>query len=322
MQPHNPFFSYHLLSRYSTFYFLCVMTLIGLTTGCGNSDPLQVDVSDFESFEISTLPTLSGLIALNKRAAEPVVALNALVFKEEATGDKYAGLTGEEAYNIYVEGLVDAQKDIGSRMIWAGRVQSQFLGSSDPAFESIALLEYATPQSFLSFMAEPGEAPDAREAGLLGQWNVLSATAEESGQAAVEVVLEVLPSMEELVAKTGLSAEKITELLATPTDDALYIVEMMNFSDGDGATYRPYQNALVDVSANYGGALVWRGVMDNFLIGDSYPKLDEMAVTTFHSAAAYLQALIDPKVLEAADAKAAGLNIHWAYTALAEDLGF
>ena len=89
MQPHNSLFSYHLLSRYPTFFFLCVMTLIGLTAGCGNSEPTQVDASDFESFEISTLPTPSGIINLNKRDAEPVVALNALVFKEEATGEKY-----------------------------------------------------------------------------------------------------------------------------------------------------------------------------------------------------------------------------------------
>ena len=107
------------------------------------------------------------------------VMVNMLVYKDVATGDGFEGLTGAEAYGIYASGLSDAQIEIGSRIIWAGEVEAQVVGSADPVFETVVLLEYASPSAFIGYVSSPGEAPGARAAGLRGQWLVASTSMEE-----------------------------------------------------------------------------------------------------------------------------------------------
>jgi len=87
--------------------------------------------------------------------------------ERSTAGEGFEGLTGAEAYAIYTEGLIDAQMALGSRLIWSGSVQAQVVGVSEPLFQTMALLEYASPQVFLGFAQQPGDAPEARSAGLL-----------------------------------------------------------------------------------------------------------------------------------------------------------
>jgi len=52
---------------------------------------------------------------------------------------------------------------------------AQVIGSNDPVFETVALLEYASASAFISCAdGSLGEAPEARTAGLRGQWLVAS----------------------------------------------------------------------------------------------------------------------------------------------------
>jgi hypothetical protein len=302
-------------STVSTFF--CISLLTGLLSGCGQTIPVTTD--EFDTFGIGVIPRLDGVLNLMVQPDEPFVAMNALVFKEQATGEEYEGLTGEEAYMIYTEGLSDTLAQMNSRLIWTGRVQHQILGESDPAFEAFGLLEYSSPKNLLQLMTDPGDAPEARTAGLYGQWNISSQTLDETGLRAVSVTQETLPDMAELVLLTGMTEEQINLLLESPADEPVFVVEMMRFSDTNGVQYAPFRDALTAVYEFYGAALIWRGEFDYFFIGIAKPEFHQMVVTMFPNPAAYLLMLCDPQVTAALNAKKNGLAIHWAYTAVKLD---
>jgi hypothetical protein len=151
--------------------------LLFLLTSCADVD---VPSDDLQSFKISQAPSATGLANLIITGEQPLVAVNALIFKEWATGDKFKGLTGREAYSLYGEGLVEVQTSLETRSIWVGRVENQIEGSSDAIFDLFALIAYRSANSFLTYMARgAGDAPDARSAGLLGQWLICSTTFNE-----------------------------------------------------------------------------------------------------------------------------------------------
>jgi len=112
--------------------------------GCGSTDdggqpgPVPFEDTELETYELAVIPDLSTLAELNERPVKRFVMVNALVFKDEATGEGFEGLSGAEAYAIYIEGLTDAQMAIGSRLIWSGAMQAQVAGVSEPVFETIA----------------------------------------------------------------------------------------------------------------------------------------------------------------------------------------
>ena len=285
--------------------------------GCGGDEPAAPVAFGFEdrqleSYGIAVLPDPSLLASLLERPEEPFVMANMLVFKEAATGAGFEGLTGAEAYQIYVDGLVDAQAAIGSRFIWGGAVQAQVVGRSDPVFHSIGLLEYASPSAFLGFASKPGEAPEARTAGLRGQWLVASTTVVEQ-EAAAKVPAPELPSKAELVATTGLSAEQLDRLLAGPSQEPVFIVELLRFAGDAGQAYQPYRDALAPVVKEQGGWLVWRGAYGTFVMGESSPSFQEMVVTGYPSRASYLAVLADQRIVAATKARIDGLELHWIY---------
>ena len=100
--------------------------------------------SALDVYEIEVLRELSALQSVTARPDERFVMVNMLVFKDTATGEGFEGLTGREAYGMYVDGLREAQMAIDSRLIWSATVQAQVVGTSDPVFEEMALLEYAS----------------------------------------------------------------------------------------------------------------------------------------------------------------------------------
>lgn len=310
---------FHLIRRWQVFcstvsIFFCISLIAGLLSGCGQTTPVTTDA--FDTFGIGVIPRLDGVLNLMVQADEPFVAMNAIVFKEQATGKEYEGLTGEEAYSIYTEGLTDVLVQMNSRLIWSGRVQHQILGESDPAFEAIGLLEYASPKNLLQLMSNAGDEPDARTAGLLGQWNISSQTVAETGLRAVSVAQENLHDMASLILLTGMTEEQINLLLESPADEPIFIVEMLRFSDNNGDLFAPYRNALAAVYEVYGAALIWIGEFNFFFIGRAEPKFHQMVVTMFPNPAAYLLMLCDPQVTAMLNAKNNGLAIHWAYTAV------
>ena len=282
--------------------------------------------SALDVYEIEVLPDISALQSVTDRPNERFVMVNMLVFKDMATGEGFEELTGREAYALYTEGLREAQMAIDSRLIWAGTVQAQVVGSSDPVFQSMALLEYASPTAFLGFATEPGDNPEARTAGLEGQWLVPSTTLGEGGAGSEPTgsAPEELPDIDALVLTTGLSEEQIGRVLDGPLDEPVFIVELLRFTDGDRSTYAQYEAGIAPVLQEQGARFVWRGSYDGFVLGAGEPGFDEQTVTEYPNRAAYLLTLSDPRVSAVSSFRADGLETHWIYTAgEAEiDLGF
>jgi hypothetical protein len=297
-----------------------LMMLASAVLGCGSStdasqrSPAPFEDTALDAYELAVLPDASALAGVLGRPEERFVMVNMLAFKEAATGEGFEGLTGAEAYAIYTDGLIDAQMAIGSRLIWSGSVQAQVVGVSEPLFETMALLEYASPQVFLGFAQQPGDAPEARSAGLLGQWLVASTTLEEQG--VVEPAdAGALPSAEEVARGTGLTEAQAARLLDGPADEVVSIVELLRFSDGTGEAYQPYRDALDEAAGAQGASLVWRGSSDSYVLGAAVEPFHEMVVTSYPNRAAYIDALSDPAVLSSSPARVEGLANHWIYTA-------
>jgi uncharacterized protein (DUF1330 family) len=312
--------------------FLFVVAFLASMTACGSTEGgTTVSVPGFEDsaldvYEIEVLPDFSALQSVTDRPDERFVMVNMLVFKDMATGEGFEGLTGREAYGLYAEGLRDAQMAIDSRLIWAGTVQAQVVGSSDPVFQSMALLEYASPTAFLGFATEPGDNPEARSAGLAGQWLVPSTTLAEGdvGSEPTGSAPEELPDIDALVEATGLSEEQIERVLDGPVDEPVFIVELLRFTDGDRSTYDQYEAGIAPVLQEQGARFVWRGSYDGFVLGAGAPSFDEQTVTEYPNRAAYLLTLSDPRVAAVSSLRADGLAMHWIYTAgeAQIDLGF
>jgi hypothetical protein len=312
---------------------LVIAVAAGLVAGCAP----EFEDSTLDTYEVAVQPEVPAVLSVLQRPDEPFVMANFLVFKDMATGEGFEGLTGAEAYQIYSDGLAELQAALGSRLIWIGAVRSQVVGSADPVFETIALLEYASPSSFLTFAMSPGEAPEARTAGLLGQWLVASTTIEEPAPAEENVpqkrwargrrLRDQHPAAcdgGEITTPSGLSIDQICRLLAAPADEPVVMVEFLRFSDGSGELYGPYRETLAAVAAANRGELIWRGSFDTLVIGSASPSFDEMVVTRYPNPAAYLSVLRDPRVIAASYSRVDGLELHWIYAASSatEDLPF
>jgi uncharacterized protein (DUF1330 family) len=296
---------------------LFAVVAVGCSSGSSDGgDPMTTEPFEdatLDTYELAVLPDFSVILELLERPDERFVMVNNLVFKEAATGE-YEGITGIEAYAIYINGLSEAQMEIGSRLIWAGSVQAQVVGESDPTFQALALLEYASPQTFVEFAQSPGEAPDARSAGLLGQWLIASTTMQEDGLAEA-APSDPLPSAAEVATRTGLSEDQAERLLDGPADEVVYVVDLLSFSDVTGDAYQPYRDALNAATTVNGGTTVWCGSYDTYVLGTADAPFQEMVVRSYPNRGAYIDTLADPAVLEASIARVDGLETHWIYTA-------
>lgn len=286
--------------------------LLFLLTSCADVD---VPSDDLQSFKISQTPSATGLANLIITGEQPLVAVNALIFKEWATGDKFKGLTGREAYSLYGEGLVEVQTSLETRSIWVGRVENQIEGSSDAIFDKFALIAYRSANSFLTYMARgAGDAPDARSAGLLGQWLICSTTFNEPElQSSTPSMSSTLPAKAQLVELTGFAENQVEALLSYPQNQPVDIVQFIKFTDSAGEQHLAYQDAITATLGKYGAQLIWRGALDFFLIGSSSPEFDEMTLTRFPSAKAFLQVYSDPELAEFKGNGTTGVSLRWSY---------
>ena len=215
--------------------------------------------------------------------------------------------------------MTRAQSDIGSRLIWAGSIQQQFIGNSEPTFENVALLEYASPSTFRQFARKPGDSGKARTAGLRGQWLLASTTVEEDKSVDASIGTDSNPSQPP--GNTGLSSSEVSRLQQGGANDALFIVELLGFSDDSGERYQAYQQALSAAIGAVGGHRLWVGHIDSQVIGSASPSFDQLLVTRYPHRNAYLAALSDPAVAAQLDSRREGIALHWAYTAIATELG-
>ena len=112
-------------------------------------------------------------------AGRPVVMVNLLRFKPSADAPD-EGVSGEEAYRRYAQSMRAFVESKGGRFVWAGRVDSQVIGTGGEEFHMIGLVEYPSREAFVSIATDPHveEIGVHRTAGLESQW-LIAATEEE-----------------------------------------------------------------------------------------------------------------------------------------------
>src|SRR5713101_4679463 len=110
-------------------------------------------------------------------ADQPVVMVNLLRFKPKADSPD-EGLSGEAAYQRYVDHMRAFVESKGGRLIWAGRVDSQVIGEGGAGFHMVGLMEYPSRKIFLEIASDPyvQEIGVHRAAGLESQWLLATTT--------------------------------------------------------------------------------------------------------------------------------------------------
>ncbi|MEO0600412.1 MAG: hypothetical protein AAF211_03195 [Myxococcota bacterium] len=229
---------------------------------------------DPDASAIAQFPNPFRMIATFLRANEPFVMVNLLAYKAQATGE-HRHLSGEAAYAKYVASVEKVQGPMGSKLLWGGRSVRQRVGESPHGFVHFGLLQYASPRTFLSFVAGNQGDHQARRDGLAGQW-LFASTTLESAQA--------------------------------PETDHVALMEVFGFDDRRGQTSADWRQRRQAADEAAGAVRVWRGRIDRHVIGSSSPPLHEVVVTAYPTAEA-----IDAAFEQAGPPQ--GMRVWWAFEA-------
>ena len=125
----------------------------------------------------AVLPTQKQALELFMSPEDgPFVMVNLLKFKAKADyGDgKDSDLTGAQAYERYSEKMTKLVEKAGGRVVYAGRAVRLMIGTVDPMWDVVGLVEYPSRAAFLEITRSPEfhEIERHRFAGLEGQLNI------------------------------------------------------------------------------------------------------------------------------------------------------
>lgn len=126
--------------------------------------------------ENQVLPTPERAMAFFGGAEDgPFVMVNLLKFHDRAQyedGDR--GLSGEQAYMLYGEGVRKLVEGLGGRIRYQGRVTGLMLGEVEELWDVVALAEYPSLEAFRNMAMSPQmhAIEHHRKAGLAGQLNI------------------------------------------------------------------------------------------------------------------------------------------------------
>ena len=126
-------------------------------------------------------------------------------------------------------------------------------------------------------------------------------------------ISSTLPEKVQLVELTGFAENQVEALLSYPENQPVDIVQFIKFTDSAGEQHLAYQDAITATLGKYGAQLIWRGALDFFLIGSSSPEFDEVTLTRFPSAKAFLQVYSDPELAEFKGNGTTGVSLRWSY---------
>lgn len=197
------------------------------------------------------------------RPNQPFVMINMLSYKQQATGD-YAHLTGEEAYKLYSQSVEEVQGPLGSRMIWSGQVKQTVTEGNLPTFDTIGLLEYASPKTFLQANFKGKSNTKARSAGLNGQWLIASTTIEEGN-------------------------------FPDSNLEHVVLIELSGGMKHNPKARKQWHEVRQSVYQDVGTKTVWQGRADQHILGTATPEIEEVLVTWFPNPSALEIILRDPK---------------------------
>jgi hypothetical protein len=217
-----------------------------------------------EHLERSTVGVFPNPLKLARALLRPnqrFVMINALVFKQQATGD-FSHLTGQEAYELYAQSVQKAQGPLGSRLLWSGQIVQKMSSGIAPNFHAIAFLEYASPRAFLQFLTRGGSNSKARSAGLDGQW---------------------------LIASTTLEADPLSDSLS----DGLVLVEFLGGTKQGSETRKRWDENRQLAYPAVGAKMLWFGRCDHHIIGAAAPRIENVLASWFPDTSALEQVLGD-----------------------------
>jgi len=109
----------------------------------------------------------------------PICMVNLLKFKARAEYEdgRETQLTGEEAYDLYAQGVEKLLLEVGGYFAFSGDVERMTLGEVGELWDKVALAVYPSRQAMLDMMQLDGmqEIGVHRTAGLAGQLNIETA---------------------------------------------------------------------------------------------------------------------------------------------------
>ena len=106
----------------------------------------------------------------------PITMLNLLKFKEKAEYEdgRDTDLTGEQAYAIYSEEVIEHLKKVGGEVSFGGSINRLMLGEVEELWDKAFIVKYPSKKAMLKMVTDPDylESNKHREAGLAGQLNI------------------------------------------------------------------------------------------------------------------------------------------------------
>ena len=125
----------------------------------------------------AVMPNETQLKEFNDQAEDqPIFMVNLLKFKQKAEypDKRETNLTGEEAYAIYGQEIMEHLAKVGGKPIFGGNVDRLMLGEVEDLWDKVAIAMYPSRKAMLEMIMDPDYIKSAqhRVAGLEGQLNI------------------------------------------------------------------------------------------------------------------------------------------------------
>ena len=106
----------------------------------------------------------------------PIAMINLLKFKKKAEYEdgRDTNLTGEQAYAIYMEEVIEHLKKVGGEVSFWGTINRLMLGEVEELWDKAFIAKYPSKKAMLKMVTDPDylESNKHRAAGLAGQLNI------------------------------------------------------------------------------------------------------------------------------------------------------
>lgn len=124
----------------------------------------------------SIYPSKSQIQGFLEPGPEPIYMVNLLKFRDRAEypDGRDSGLTGEQAYTLYADGVSGLITEFGGSVVFTADVERLMLGEVEELWDKVAIAMYPSRAAMLAMMQSPKmqELGIHREAGLAGQLNI------------------------------------------------------------------------------------------------------------------------------------------------------
>ena len=109
---------------------------------------------------------------------KPIKMVNLLKFKNKAEykDKRETDLTGEEAYNIYSEEVINHLAKVGGKITFWGKVKGLLLGEVEELWDQVAIAQYPNKTAMITMFTNEDYlvSEQHRSAGLEGQLNIIT----------------------------------------------------------------------------------------------------------------------------------------------------